>query len=190
MICRSLLKRRPGVLLRAELPAMISSFVNFCLIPECHWDTSAVSPSSEIRIAKLAAEALTVERRIQKEVNLDNERRRYSLLCWRIEDEILKSALLQRVNSIEEIPAVLDSQKLPAIAVDRTYIDILRAVVDQDSPPRLGTTFFPPSEVRTHLDVISEILADRGIDGVAAFKICAELFRWAAAAGCGIVELQ
>src|SRR2546423_536928 len=169
---------------------MISSLIYFCLIPGRYWDTAAISPASELRIAKFAAEALMAERRIRKGVNIDNERRRYSLLCARIEAEVLKSGLLEMVNGLDEIPAVLDSGKLPALVVDRTYLDILRAVIDEDAPCRLGATFFPPGEAQTHLDVIKEVGVERGVDHTPAFEIRSELFRRAAGEGCGIIELQ
>ena len=169
---------------------MISSLVYLCLIPARHWVITAISPTPELRIAKFAAEALMAERRIRKEVNIDNERRRYSLLCARIEAEVLKSDLLEIVYSLDEVPSVLSSRKLPVVVVDRTYLDILRAVIDEDTPGRLGATFFPPGEVQTHLDVFNEIGAGRGVDHTPAFKIRSELFRWAAGSGCGVIELQ
>lgn len=169
---------------------MISSLVYLCLIPERHWGGATIPTASELRIARFAAEALTAERRIRKEVNIDNERRRYSLLCSRIEAEVLKSDLLEIVNNLDDVPSVLGSGKLPAVQIDRTYLDLLRAIIDEDSPGRLGATFFPPGEVQTHLDVFNEIGAGRRADHTVAFRVRSEFFRLAAQAGGGVIEVQ
>lgn len=169
---------------------MIRSCVYLCAVPEPYWDPERAPQLTRIGVARFAADALGVERRIGKEINLENERPRYTLLCQRLEAAVLQSGLFRPIANLEQFSAGLMEGKLPAIPIDHSYLDFLRLVVNGDAPARLGATFFPPAQVLAHVEGFETICAQHGVQDVPALETRTQFFLHAAQARCGVVELQ
>lgn len=165
-----------------------------------------------MRIARLAAEAMSAERRIRKEINIEAERARYTLLCQRLEAQVLGSCLMKIMpleglhlfrsashatpasptsNSwLAQFSAILSEGKLPTVAIDETYLDFLRLLSDDIHPGRVGASFFPVSEVATHIDVFNRLCQARDLRDVPALHTRMQFFQWALQSYCGVIEIQ
>ena len=168
---------------------MIRSSVYLCAIPELYWEPEDAG-HLPVHIARFAADALGAERRISKGVNLENERPRYTLLCQRLESEVLASGLLQPVAGLGQLPSALTAGKLPAVLIDHSYLDFLRLAANGDTPERLGASFFPPDQVLSHAEAFEGLCTQHGLGDVPALQTRAQFFRYAAQAHCGVVEIQ
>ena len=169
---------------------MIDSFVYLCAIPELYWERERETQQSGLRIAHLTAEALGVERRINKGINLEIERPRYTLLCQRLETEVIQAGWWKSFKNWQEFSSLITADKFPLVPIDRNYIDFIRFTVSESPLARLGTSFFPPNEVSSHGKTFWNICRQHGVQNVSALKIRAQFFQCAAQNRCGVIELQ
>jgi len=110
-----------------------------------------------------ARDAIAIERRAIKRVNLRNEQRRYTLCCERIQGIVQE---LSRELSVLPNPLVWPSQSNPKIPIARAYLAVmafmgrwmsrflksLPAEQLKSIYPRVSAVFFPPEDAARHLE--------------------------------------
>ncbi|MEA3359191.1 MAG: hypothetical protein U9R17_07280 [Thermodesulfobacteriota bacterium] len=125
-------------------------------------------------IFPFAEDALAIERRIKKGVNLNNERMRYQLCCIRIQK------------------AVLNMEKNENVSLGRDYYDLLHMLYDsfpaEVGDCRLLTCFFPPEKVKVHLYAFTKLITNAGFKEHEDIKTRIGFFEKAASIEAGVVE--
>jgi hypothetical protein len=169
---------------------MNTSRFYLCAIPAPVWVQPATAHGYKADIAHFVADALSCERRIRKEVNLENEYERYSLCCQRLEQEIVMSGRAKLIASMDEFGAVLQAGRFPALTLDVSYLALLAQMVDQPAWERFGATFFPPDQISEHLAAFSLWVAQQGQLATPAVQLRQAFLEAVQKANCGVVELQ
>ena len=169
---------------------MIKAQVYVCIIPLEFWEEDSHNQGLNSWLSRLTAEALMAERRISKKVNLDIERRRYSLLCHRLENELLRSDRIEVIEDPTQISAVIDSSKFPAFLLTDGYLELLRGLESDRVPMRLGASFFPPRELKEHLDEFRQLAEHEDYKEIRTLEHRLRLFQHASEKGSGIIEFQ
>lgn len=128
---------------------MIAPRVFACMVPPALWVPEGSGRLANL--ADLAADGLSMERRLAKGVNAETEWGRYTLCSSRLEQ--LVAAMPWTVTSGDGL-AFPDGQ----VAALQMHDDYLAGVAkafrlkhDVASTARLGATFFPPETLRNHL---------------------------------------
>lgn len=153
-------------------------------IPRAHWEAI-----NGLAIADFVADALGCERRMSKDVNLDNEYGRYSACCQRLEQKVATSTLLRTVETPALLQQVLRAGQFPVFRLAPSYISILGSISGEATAERFGKTFFPPAMVASHRRIFQELVVEKGLRDSAAEQRLA-FFKAAEEGDCGIVELQ
>lgn len=174
---------------------MTMTRVILCAVPEARWAATGQPGVEGPTLGGLVADALAIERRMRKGVNLEDERIRYGLCCARI--EALTTAGMQYFESQAEFKSVLASGRFPAHPLGVAYLDVLRQILDEGQPQieavniRLGATFFPPGEIRKHAMEFNRLAERLGLaDDATVKKRIAFFTNLALPHRCGVVELQ
>lgn len=157
-----------------------------CAIPESYWDKEIEG----IDIARFAHDALGCERRISKEVNLDNEYARYTLLCQQLEREVISSEKVQSTKSAQEFQAVVSNGRFAAQPMQAGYLALLSRGNDETEKWRLGNSFYFPNEIEEHIKAFSAWTTAEDVAETPVARQRIAFFQWAAAMKCGVVELQ
>lgn len=142
------------------IDTQISSF----LVPVEIWSNGHPSTPNLPSLHLPARDALAIERRARKGVNLRNERRRYTLCCERIQGITHE---LSEVSGVLSKPLIWpsfeqDNQKVPSA---RAYLAIMTLIgrwisrfLSKLPPdqlqfiyPRVSAVFFPPEDAQHHL---------------------------------------
>lgn len=159
------------------------------MAPKKFWERQQ-DPATDI--SEFYMDALAIERRIKKEVNLINERMRYQLCCRRIQEAVL------RMN--------FETEK---ITLNESYFDILRFLYDKFPSEvvqaRLTACFYlpdeiskynggadqlvKPAEVTEHLNQVNGLLTQAGLNNNEMIKKRLGFFTKASSEGAGIVEI-
>lgn len=167
---------------------MTTSRFYLCAIPRPVWeDTSNVYG---VGISRFVTDALGCERRIAKEVNLANEYSRYTLVCRRMEQDILQSGRLRITKDAQAFHEARSANFFPTLVLQAGYLTLLSRTLDQPGQERLGACFFPPGEVGKHLQVFKRWAKEQGLIDTPLVKQRLNFFSWAQQAECGVVELQ
>lgn len=151
--------------------------------------------SDELGIQPFVEDALSIETRIERGVNQENERTRYSLCCARLEAAI-KFTKMKVINNQIEFNAALAAHNLPAINVGQNYIDVIRLMNQRaekkssEIEMRLGATFFPPDLVATHINAFASLASELNKSQLSDLQQRIEFFKFASNNKCGIVEIQ
>lgn len=171
---------------------MITAKITLCAVPAESWAAEFSSPTT-IDIASFARDALAVEKRLARGVNLDNERARYSLLCAQMELAVRQTPL-QDASDASSFASALERYKTPCQAVDASYLSaisqVFRDLPSQASPMRLGASYYPPDLVPAHVNAFESAAADSRLENSVAVAQRIRFFRLAAEFGCGVVEIQ
>lgn len=168
--------------------------VQFCIVPGNWW--GADSPQPEF--AQMAGEALAIERRLPKGVDVERERSRHAICARRIE-QIVRSACLFPRESAQYSQIVLSGQPVAGRLEDNylVLIDKMTAAVNENlawQAYRIGASFFPPSDPNEPFSLAQHI---RGFEHLARLlkldqdpqiKQRLSLLRWADQQKCGVVE--
>jgi len=116
------------------------------LVPGKYWDNED-DPATAIK--PFVEDALAIERRLPKEVNLKNEMMRYQLCCVRIQEAVCRLEL--------------DTEKE---SLDPVYLEWLRAVEaispDGFALSRLSACFFPPDSLGENINKMEALLSKVG----------------------------
>ena len=144
------------------------------MVPRRFWEERDDAP---LNMAPFVEDALVIERRIGKGVNLANERMRYALCCRRIQDAVFRTG-----DSTEK--AVLG----------QGYYDILHGIFARfpaaTTQSRVLACFFPPEHVLAHLDRFKALTERGGFSGQKDVRKRAAFFEKASAQGAGVVEVS
>jgi hypothetical protein len=174
---------------------MIQSQLYLCAVPSQLWDFEAELPESLSILQGLIRDALAIERRLSKDVNLENERARYILCCNQIENMV--SELMLPFKTVDEFHQILKSGRFPSFTIDDTYIHFLMQVALLETEEktaaqiRLGASFFSPKEIVGHSEGFEQLAQKLGWHDKKAILTRIGFFRsLAGATGCGVVEIQ
>jgi len=122
---------------------MNKSTVILCALPG-----ESVLRMRDQNLASLISSAKLTERRIEKGANQQDERRRYSLLCDRIEQEVVhKLATSKKVLSLELAGSSLD-----------LLVDLVEQMLPEELPKRLSASFFSPEELKNYTSTFRRVV--------------------------------
>ena len=173
---------------------MIQSQYLLCAVPAELWSTQTSFPEPLSILQALIQDALAIERRLPKNVNLENERSRYTLCCDQIES--IASQYISLFKTGDEFKEGLKAMRFPVFPIDETYLHFLIQVMALETEQktatriRLGASFFPPDEVVAHGTAFEQLAEKLGWQEKSAVKARRGFFRWAGASGCGVIEIQ
>lgn len=148
------------------------------LVPPSVWSDAKTG------LGTLAAEAMEIERRLPKGVNLAKERMRYHIVCKRMEDVAL--GLVEHDSTEGETSLGVSSSRFCELRDDLpSLLEGWRPTREERiASGRLGAIFVPPASVVAHLSALRELAAEASADLDERCR-CVES---AAQAGCGLVE--
>jgi hypothetical protein len=138
------------------LATQISSFA----IPKKIWANGYDSIPGLPPLALIARDALAIERRSNKGVNLLNEQRRYTLCCERMQGIIEELAVQDGLLRPPLVWPVEDTQEIPSarayLAIIEVIISWMRKHLSVDEKERVEyirfpRIFFPPDHATLHL---------------------------------------
>lgn len=163
---------------------MMQNIIYICAIPEEYWH-----PSSQFQLGlpKFHQDIKSIERRISKQVNLQDEFNRYTLVCQRLEQEILESGKIRQVSNPQGFAETVQQSFFPMIAIGGDYLKALIGFIELEDFSH--GTVFSPDELETHYQAFSDICERHSIsDSVINHKL--KFMRIAIQNKCGIVEIQ
>lgn len=145
---------------------LIDTQINSYLIPKSLWEQGYPGRADLPPLAIPARDALDIERRAQKGVNLRNEANRYILCCERIQGivrELAHEAHLLRP------PMVWPAHHGPIASVPsaRAYLALIEALSPyqrRDPKFRFAAIFFSPEYAGLHQKIFEAIRQGTGID--------------------------
>ena len=174
---------------------MTTTHITLCAVPAAMWAITEPTDDGRPTVGVFVCDALAIEKRIKKGVNLEDERVRYSLCCARI--EALACTRMQYIKSQADFKRLLDLGMFPAYPLGVNYLDVLMRLLAEDhlqartSGIRLGATFFPPEAVREHAVEFSRLAAEMGLNDDRTVKARISFFlNLALPNRCGVVEVQ
>lgn len=174
---------------------MIQSQYLLCAIPSELWDPDIQMQEPFSTLQELIQDTQAIERRLPKEVNLENERVRLTLCCNQIESIV--SRFVQSYDSPTDFRRILQDRRFPMVAVDETYLQILVATLSCDTRKAqatqigLGGSLYAPNGVLAHAQGFWELASELGWENASAVKTRLEFFRDLAGENkCGVIELQ
>lgn len=159
-----------------------------CALPAAIWQT--VDNPAGLDIVRFIGDALGSERRIAKDVNLENEYSRYTLATRRLEQEIVLTGRLRDARTAVEFTQVLSRGYFPTQRLAPDYLALLARVGDGQGVGRLGASFFPPDQCAAHRRAFSDWVTRNDLADRPVVEQRLEFLAWAEAADCGVVELQ
>jgi len=165
---------------------MMHTRIYYCAVPKIYW----VNPGNDFNIYKFAKSALICERRISKGVNLENEVKRYTLLCRRIGEFIMQTGKCKLVSNLEDFKKSYISGNFPLEIAKPGYLPMLSRNFDFTSLERLGSNFFIPEQVGSHRKAFLKWACQEGLEDTDVVKHRSKFFEWAELFGCGVMELQ
>lgn len=145
-------------------------------VPKEHWQGR---DNRETAISPFVRDALDIERRLPKGVNLANERMRYQLCCRRIQNAVLQDRLASEHESLdEEIFTLLwnlSAKAQPAL-----------------TKSRLAACFFPPELMERAVAgmeaLVVEFKENKTVAGASTLERRLQFFENALAKAAGVVE--
>lgn len=173
---------------------MMQSQFLLCAVPAELWNAQASLTEPLSILQALIQDALGIERRLPKNVNLENERSRYTLCCNQIEG--IASQFITPFKTGDEFKEVLKIKRFPIFTIDEVYMHFLVQVMaleaEQETAAkiRLGASFFPPDEVVQHSKEFEQLAQKLGWHEKRAVKNRRNFFQWAGVTGCGVIEIQ
>lgn len=166
-----------------------------CLVPSIWWDEAGPQPE----IKQLVVEALAIERRLPKQVDMERERLRHIACCQQIEEIVRAHSRLVVENT--QLTSVLQSGQVAAVKLDGSYLDHLEDIVaaaEKDprwSSSRFGSNFFPPQSIEgapslmEYLSQFESLTQALKLNDNPSIIQRTQVLREAVQRGCGVVEL-
>lgn len=167
---------------------MSNSRFYLCAIPTAAWKQT--DNQYGVNITRFVEDALGCERRIAKEVNLENEFSRYTLTCQRLEQEIARSGRVRQANSSQEFQQLLQAAQFPAQAMPPGYLALLSRTQETIGWERLGSSFYPPDTISQHRHAFKLWSEQQGLSQTPVVRQRLSFLEWVERANCGLVELQ
>ena len=147
--------------------------------------------NSTISIFDFFVDALAIERRIKKEVNLNNERRRYQLCCRRIQEAVIQmSSSLEKVTLGENYFDILKFlyEKFPSEVIQTRLMSCFHLPDNISDYNGHTDQLLKPAEVAEHQNSVRRLLQRAGISDNALLIERLNIFQKASDQGAGIVE--
>lgn len=167
---------------------MSMSHFYLCAVPRPVWE-QADNPYG-VDILRFVEDALGCERRIAKEVSLENEFSRYTLTCQRLEQEIADSGRIRQVNSFQEFQRILQAAQFPALTLQPGYLALLSRTQETPGWERLGTSFYVPGMISRHRHAFKLWTEQQGLSETPVVRQRLAFLEWVENTDCGLVELQ
>jgi len=167
---------------------MSSSRFYLCAVPQLAWN-QADNPF-DVDLVRFVEDALGCERRIAKEVNLENEFSRYTLTCQRLEQEVARSGHIRQANNFQEFQQVLQAGQFPAQAMHPGYLALLSRTQETPGWERLGSSFYPPDTIGQHRHAFKLWSEQQELSETPVVWQRLAFLEWVENANCGLVELQ
>jgi hypothetical protein len=164
---------------------MSQTTFHFVAIPRQYWED--MRPGS---LGFLAAEALSSERRLAKEINLAGENNRYAQLCRRLEEEAFRLSGLQWYNELEHLRSAIQSGSCGMVSVEQSYLQIVWSSLLHPAWERFGSSFFVPGHVETHRHAFDLWARQQSLSDHPAVIARKAFLENLSANGAGFVELQ
>ena len=120
---------------------MTRSRFSLCAVPAELWSADVPLQEPLSILQTLIPDALGIERRFPKNVNLENERSRYSLCCNQIEG--IASMFSVPFKTGDEFKQALTVGRFPACTIDEIYLHFLVHVMTLDSERGQGCEHSP-----------------------------------------------
>ncbi|MCF6157609.1 MAG: hypothetical protein E3K32_03335 [wastewater metagenome] len=155
---------------------MSTARLQMYILPKKHWEKQD-DPVADISC--FVADALAIERRLKKGVNMTNERMRYRLCCRRIQ------AAVSRFRDSGEKETLGESY----LAILRFLYTDVRTSADA-AKSRIATNFFPPEKIREQIGEFSNITSLAGLSENNDVKRRLAFLNTALTKGDGIIEVQ
>lgn len=157
-------------------------------LPRTVWEED--DKSDELGIGSFARDALACERRIEKEVNLETEHERYSLICQQLEQVVLNSARLRQVSDAQGFRQALQAGRFPFQALPPGYLALLTRTLASEGKGRLGASFFPPDQIAAHRELFEHWATAAGLQNTPVVQQRLDFLEMASRFDCGVVEVQ
>jgi hypothetical protein len=164
-----------------------------CAVPAKFWNADVAATGAVGQLGGLFREAATLERRISKGVNLDEEQSRYAAVCEDLEGSVL--GMLFPISDRRTFQYALDRQGFPALRIGPAHFDLLAALLRQNhpigfrDPQRVGATILPPNTVAEHRQAYLQLAKSAGFADEPAIRDRGQFLALAAKANCGVLEL-
>ncbi len=169
---------------------MTTSKYILCAVPATLWTQDIDWGGESIGLASFVKDAMGIERRIPKGVNLDNERTRYHLICSRMET-IIPSNLLVQFKSADYFLQAVNNFQFPFVEIDGSHLDILKFISihepESSKKYRFLKTFFLPEEVRNHVVAFENIAKSLNLIEEESVVARINFLKQAQKANCGIL---
>ena len=163
-------------------------------VPAKLWGGEDSSSDGFSDLRQLIDDALAIERRLPKEVNLEDERSRYDLHCRLIEEHVAAHTSL--VSDLNKFKTVASSGRFPGILLGEEYLRMLVEISwdgrgqPQSAIPTIGSSLFPPERVGEHAEAFEKIARESDWRDTAIVKQRNEFFDWVRNLNYGVVEIQ
>lgn len=167
---------------------MTTALFSLCAVPEMAW--KQMDNPMELYIGQFTTDALGCERRIAKEVNLENEFDRYTLTCQRLEQAVLGSGRLNHVQDHKSFCEIIQTLGIPMQVLSADYLTLLSRVDIPATWARLGASFFLPEMLTEHIHAFTAWATQQGMNDNPVVLQRTQFYKWAANAECGVVEVQ
>lgn len=164
---------------------MSIAWFHYAAIPRQHWADMAPG-----RLGYLAVDALGIERRLDKEINLASESARYVQICRRLEEEAWRLTGIGWVSDVAQICEMLKADRAVLFAADTNYLEIIWKSLLTPAWERFGRGFFPPQHLETHRHAFDTWARTSGVGGHPAVVARSSVLTALADYGAGLVELQ
>ena len=133
---------------------MMASGTILCAIPGDCWGNQESKYLPVELLRRFLRDLATIERRLPKNVALDDEYYRYARLCGQIEQVALSNAAFAPAS--QKFRSNIEQGRFPALRIGSEYVDLIRRVqLDGETGPeaegRFGASVFSPRELNAHV---------------------------------------
>lgn len=149
------------------------SSLTLYLVPSADWEEKA-DPGEDISL--FVEDALAIERRLKKGVNLINERKRYLLCCRRIQEHVLKKRNSYKSETVGEGYFSF---------LQETYEEYPGEVVQH----RIASCFFPPETMAAQVESLRMLHAKNANDTYTDVRNKVSFLEKALAENAGVIEI-
>ena len=140
-------------------------------------------------IGERVQDALGIERRIQKELNLENEYARYSLICAEIERTVLDSNLMKFAKDADIFSNLLQQGNFSTWVMPPEYLSVIAHSLETENELRIGASFHAPVDIDKHINNFTIWAKEHELDATEAVQEKTAFYKLALANQAGVVEI-
>lgn len=170
-----------------------------CAVPARFWSSEVTLEGAERTLQETLADALLLERRIEKGIEASTERKRYSRACGLYEGIVLGRAAID--VPVGDPGLESDGGRFAAVMLDGDYLDFVGDVgldegIEVDPGARFGRSCFPPGPadvagtVAAHLHGLRSLVEGGRVATGPSIDLRDDFLATASLGGCGVVEVQ